>query len=131
MVFYPNSFLLYEWTHGSNCTLEYWFQSLVFQKLQLFARGNSMQLITNTRMMRLQMRFQVMIAMNVPSMMHWIVGDIKVKMWWNMWMFLWMKLWVVWNFKCNLIIILNLIVVKSLWIDISFHMTFFFEQGKN
>jgi len=40
--FYPNSFLLYEWIHGSNCTLEYRFQSLVFQELQLFARGNSM-----------------------------------------------------------------------------------------
>jgi len=69
-VFYPNSFLLYKWIHGSNCTLDYWFQSLVFQELQLFAIRNSMQLISNTRMMTLQMGFQVMIAMNVPSMMH-------------------------------------------------------------
>jgi hypothetical protein len=43
---------------------------LVFQELQLFAIRNSMQLISNTRMMTLQMGFQIMIAMNVPSMMH-------------------------------------------------------------
>lgn len=29
---------------------------------------------------------QVMIAMNVSFMMHWIVDGFKAKMWWNMWM---------------------------------------------
>jgi len=33
-----------------------------------------MQFISNTKMKKLQMGFQVMIIMNVLSMMHWIVG---------------------------------------------------------
>jgi hypothetical protein len=34
----------------------------------------------NTRMTRLQTKFQVMIVMNVLSLMHWIVGGIGVEM---------------------------------------------------
>ncbi len=30
--------------------------------------------------MRLQTKFQVMIVMNVPSMMHWIVGGMEMEM---------------------------------------------------
>jgi hypothetical protein len=40
----------------------------------------------------LQMEFKVMIVMNVPSMMHWIIGGIEMEMWWNMWVLLLMKL---------------------------------------
>jgi hypothetical protein len=53
----------------------------------------------------LQMRFQIMIIMNVLFMMHWIVGGTEVEMWWSMWVFLQMKLmklmklWAVQNFK--------------------------------
>jgi hypothetical protein len=38
-----------------------------------------MQSTNNIKMTRLQMRFQVMIAMNVLSIMHGIVGDIKTR----------------------------------------------------
>jgi hypothetical protein len=34
----------------------------------------------NTRMTKLKTKFQVMIVMNVPSMMHWIVGGIRMEM---------------------------------------------------
>jgi hypothetical protein len=34
----------------------------------------------NTKMIRLQTKFQVMIIMNVLSMMHWMVGDIEMEM---------------------------------------------------
>jgi hypothetical protein len=39
-----------------------------------------MQFISNTKMTKLQMGFQVMIIMNVLSMMHWIVGGTEMKM---------------------------------------------------
>jgi hypothetical protein len=45
----------------------------------LLASENSMQSTNNIKMTRLQMRFQVMIAMNVLSIMHGIVGDIKTR----------------------------------------------------
>ncbi len=35
---------------------------------------------SNTKMTKLQMGFQVMIVMNVLSMMHWIVGGIEMEM---------------------------------------------------
>jgi hypothetical protein len=35
---------------------------------------------SNKEMIKLQMRFQVMIVMNVLSMMHWIVGGTVVEM---------------------------------------------------
>jgi hypothetical protein len=45
----------------------------------LLASENSMQSTNNIKMTRLQMRFQVMIAMNVLSIMHGIVVDIKTR----------------------------------------------------
>jgi hypothetical protein len=66
--------------HGSNCTPKCWLHSLVFQGLQLLASGCSMQFTSNTKMTKLQMRFQIMIIMNVLFMMHWIVGGIEVEM---------------------------------------------------
>jgi len=39
-----------------------------------------MQFTNNTMMTRLQMEFKVMIVMNVPSMMHWIIGGIELEM---------------------------------------------------
>jgi hypothetical protein len=65
---------------------------------------------------KLQMGFQVTIAMNVLFMMHWIVGDTEVEMWWNMWMLLQMKLmklWAIHNFKQILIMVLRMMLVKS------------------
>jgi len=41
---------------------------------------SSMQFTSNTKMTKLQMGFQVMIMMNVLSMMHWIVGGTKEEM---------------------------------------------------
>ncbi len=63
------------------------------------------------------MGFQVMIVMNVLSMMHWIVGGTIVEMWWNMRMFLQMKLmklWAIQNFKQILIVVLRMMLVKNL-----------------
>jgi hypothetical protein len=39
-----------------------------------------MQFTSNTKMTKLQMGFQVMIIMNVLSMMHWIVSGTEVEM---------------------------------------------------
>jgi len=39
-----------------------------------------MKFSSNTKMTKLQMGFQVMIVMNVLSMMYWIVGGIEVVM---------------------------------------------------
>jgi hypothetical protein len=39
-----------------------------------------MQFTSNTKMKKLQMGFQVMIIMNVFSMMHWIVGGTEMEM---------------------------------------------------
>ncbi len=39
-----------------------------------------MQFLSNTNMTKLQMGFQVMIVMDVLSMMHWIVGGTGVEM---------------------------------------------------
>jgi hypothetical protein len=38
-----------------------------------------MQFTNSIRMIRLQIKFQVMIVMNVPSIMHWIVSGIEVE----------------------------------------------------
>jgi len=53
---------------------------LAFQGLQLLASGSSMQFTSNTKMTKLQMEFQIMIIMNVLSMMQWIVGGTKMEM---------------------------------------------------
>jgi hypothetical protein len=53
--------------------------SIDSQGFQLLASGSLMQFINNTRMIRLQMTFQVMSVMDVPCRMHWIDGDIKVE----------------------------------------------------
>ncbi len=76
-----------------------------FARTPLLASGSSMQFTSNTKITKLQMRFQIMIIMNVLFMMHWIVGGTEVEMWWSMWVFLQMKLmklmklWAVQNFK--------------------------------
>jgi hypothetical protein len=54
--------------------------SIDFQRFQLLASINLIQLTNNTRMTISQTKFQVMIVMNVLSMMHWIVDDIEVEM---------------------------------------------------
>jgi hypothetical protein len=46
------------------------FNLFFFQGLQLLACENSMQSTNNIKMTKLQMRFQVMIAMNVPFIVH-------------------------------------------------------------
>jgi hypothetical protein len=53
---------------------------MVFQGLQLLTSGSSTQFESTTNMTRLQMAFEVMIVMNVLSMMHWIVDHINAKM---------------------------------------------------
>jgi len=39
-----------------------------------------MQFTSTTNMTKLQMGFQVMIVMNVLSMLHWILGGIEMEM---------------------------------------------------
>ncbi len=64
----------------SNCTPKCCLLFLVFQGLQLLASGSSMQFTSNKMMTKLQMGFQVMIIMNVLSMMHCILGGIEMEM---------------------------------------------------
>jgi hypothetical protein len=51
-----------------------------FARTPLLASGSSMQFTSNTKITKLQMRFQIMIIMNVLFMMHWIVGGTEVEM---------------------------------------------------
>jgi hypothetical protein len=53
---------------------------LGFSKTPIFFKHKFNPITNNTRMTTLQMKFQVMIPMNVLSMMHWIVGGIKMEM---------------------------------------------------
>jgi hypothetical protein len=53
---------------------------LGFSRIQLLASKSLMQFINNAKMTRLQFEFQVMIVMNVPFMMHYIVAGIEVEM---------------------------------------------------
>jgi hypothetical protein len=60
-----------EWIHGWSSTPKCWLASLDSWGLQLFASDSLAQFTNNTRMTKLQTKFQVMIIMNVPFMIHW------------------------------------------------------------